>query len=134
MWWHWFGCGEDPEVRFARAKEAHDPVVLGELCDQGRQEACALAVEAAPDGDPRKAAWDEKACDGGALDSCLRRSTEPGDPFRDKACTLGDLPSCLVAGDAARARGDRAHAAELYAVRCTAKPEDVACVLAERMK
>lgn len=129
----WLGCAEDPEQVFARAKDQRDVEVLGKLCDEGRVEACGLAADAAPEGEARRPGWDEKACDAGALASCLRRSSDPGDRFRAAACKLGDRASCLPAGDAARARGDRAVAAELYGVRCAADPQDTACVLAKRM-
>ncbi|MEQ1564228.1 MAG: hypothetical protein ABMA64_01230 [Myxococcota bacterium] len=130
----WAGCAEDPEVVFARAREARDVEALGASCDGGRLEACALAADAASAGDPRRRGWDERGCEHGVVASCLRRSESPSDPFRAGACALGDAGACLDAGDAAREAGDRATAAERYGARCALLPGDAACTLAERMK
>lgn len=153
-------CSKTPEQRLARGLAAKDPSMaledLGAACEAGLAEACA-AAGALPLDDPRKEAWDERACEGSILAACLRRTRAPDDPFARRACDLGDapacgalaaatgepsahrkaclgghLPSCLPAGDAARKEGDLAAAAELYGARCAKEPGSVPCLLAER--
>lgn len=155
-------CAEKPEVLLARGLAAQDPnAALADLapaCEAGLIPACE-AAGALPVEDPRKNAWNERACEGGVVAACVRRSEGPMDAFIARACELGDAnscgtlaiaggepemyrkaclmghrASCLLGGDAARAQGDKAGAAELYDVRCAHDPDDVACLLAERMR
>lgn len=132
---------------------------LGPACAAGLLDACS-AAGALPIDHPDKPTWNERACLGGDASACSRRSETPSDRFRvkacmlgdgpscalqageatgdlrrsllDQACTLGHLPSCLPAGDAARAAGDKARAADLYRIRCAADPQSTACLLADR--
>jgi hypothetical protein len=154
MWW-WLGCVVGAEEWAARARAATDPAAAqaawGEACNLGRIEACDAAGAIDLPG-PERDRWNERACAHGLVAACLRRSVTPGDEFALRACALGDgaacagagrpaeacakglTPSCLAAGDLARAAGDREQAAKLYDARCAAHPGDVSCLLAERMR
>lgn len=153
--WLWLACTPAPEELLARGLAASSPTEaasdLGAACDAGLVAACDAAGALAVD-DPARATWNERACDGGIVAACTRRSEAPGDPWAGKACALGDgaacagagrladaclaghAPSCLLAGDEARRKGDLEAAATLYDVRCAHDPNDTACVLAERVR
>lgn len=153
--WLWLACTLAPEELLARGMAASDPAEaardLGAACDAGLVPACDAAGALTVD-DPARNTWNERACNGGILAACTRRSEAPGDAWSQKACELGDgaacaasgafdracladhAASCLVAGDAARRKGDLAAAAELYDVRCAHDPNDTACQLAARVR
>ena len=153
--WLWLACTTAPEALLARGLAASSPTEaasdLGAACDAGLVPACDAAGALEVD-DPARATWNARACDGGVVAACTRRAEAPDDAWAVKACALGDgaacagagrlpeaclaghAPSCLSAGDEARHRGDFEAAGNLYDVRCAHDPDDVACVLAERVR
>ncbi len=98
-------------------------------CEGGRAAACRLRAESV--GDP----WWVSACELGDGEACadlaaLRPEAEAA-ALQIKACEGGHPPSCLIAARRALAAGDAATAKALYATRCEALPDDIACTLAQ---